>query len=204
MQMRASIARALVTTPDASADGRAFRRARRVHAPAARRRACRAVAARAPDGRVRHPQHLRGGVPVDARRGDGPATRPRRSRTSPSTSRFPRTPTISRVSTAFARHCAAAVGADRRARRDGLMRMDASRRPRSRAVALRRARARGRRAARARGRRSSSPTTCRPTSSRRRTVVLQTLVADRVLLAASLWRHAGHRADGARHRDRRR
>ena len=44
MQMRASIARALVTAARPAADGRAVRRARRVHAPAARRRAAVAVA----------------------------------------------------------------------------------------------------------------------------------------------------------------
>ena len=69
MQMRVSIARALVTAPRPAADGRAVRRARRVHAAAARRRA----AARCGPARgltvvfVTH-SIARGGVPVDARR----------------------------------------------------------------------------------------------------------------------------------------
>ena len=62
------------------ADGRAVRRARRVHAAAARRRAFRAVARARADGRVRDPQHRRGGLPVDARRGHGGATGPRARR----------------------------------------------------------------------------------------------------------------------------
>ena len=85
----------------------------------------------------------------------------------------------------------AAVRAGRRSRRghaarrgiaDAMTGNDAP----SRVAAHRRAGADRRAAARARGRGSSSPTTCRRTSCRRRAVVLQTLVADRALLADAL------------------
>ena len=59
-----------------AADGRAVRRARRIHAAATRRRAARAVGGARHHGRLRHAQHLRGGVPVDARRGHGRASGP--------------------------------------------------------------------------------------------------------------------------------
>ena len=63
-----------------AADGRAVRRARRIHAAAPRRRAAGAVGRARLDRRLRHPQHRRGGVPVDPRRGDGRAPGPRAGR----------------------------------------------------------------------------------------------------------------------------
>ena len=87
-----------------AADGRALRRARRVHAPAARRRAARAVGRARPHGRLRHPQHRRSGVPVDARRRDGGASGARSSTKSRST-RPIRAPTISALAPEFAAYC---------------------------------------------------------------------------------------------------
>ncbi len=61
--------------PHAAADGRAFRRARRIHAAQARHGSrCNVARARAHRA-VRHPQHPGGGVPVHPRGGDGRATR---------------------------------------------------------------------------------------------------------------------------------
>ena len=76
MQQRVAIARALVVRPEAAADGRAVRRARRDDPRADERRADEHLATDRDDDRVRHPQHPRGGVPVDPRRRHVGATRP--------------------------------------------------------------------------------------------------------------------------------
>ena len=85
MQMRASIARALVDRAGPAADGRAVRRARRVHAQPARQRPAAAVVGAADHGRVRHAQHPRGRVPVEPRRRHGRAPGPHARRRGRST-----------------------------------------------------------------------------------------------------------------------
>ena len=60
-----------------AADGRAVRRARRVHAQPARQRPAPPLVGARLHRRLRHPQHLRGGVPVEPRDRDGGAARPR-------------------------------------------------------------------------------------------------------------------------------
>ncbi len=77
MQMRVSIARGLVDAARPAADGRALRRARRDHAPQARRRPARAVAQEEAHGDLRDALDPRGGVPVEPRGDDGRAAGPR-------------------------------------------------------------------------------------------------------------------------------
>ena len=66
MKMRVSIARALVTEPQAAADGRALRRARRDHPPGSTTTCC-AVAGAALHGHLRHAFGLRDRVYLSSR-----------------------------------------------------------------------------------------------------------------------------------------
>ena len=100
-----------------AADGRAVRRARRIHAAAPRQRAARPVVRATNDDRVRHAQHPGGRVPVESRGGDGraPGTHARmRGRST----RPIRASDAFRLSRAFAEHaerlsaCVAEAGAD--------------------------------------------------------------------------------------------
>ena len=84
MQQRVAICRALVRDPEAAADGRAVRRARRADPRADERRAAAHLARQPQDRGADHALHRRGGVPRRPRGGDVGAARPHHPRTRPS------------------------------------------------------------------------------------------------------------------------